>query len=285
MSTIKQILLKTNLAKLDAELIIAHVLQKPREYVIAHPELKISLLKTWKIKRLFKIRQDNFPLSYITGQKNFFGLDFIVNKNVLIPRPETEIMVETVLEQLKNNNNKNTILIDIGTGSGCIPISINKSIITSSTISTPTTFYAVDISKKALDIAKQNAKKHNVNINFLQGDLLKPIINKLKQNKQIIITANLPYITEKQFQTEPSIQHEPKEALVADNQGLALYEKLLKQIQQILLTFNFQLLTYLEIDPDQTEKIKKLIKKYLPEANIEIKKDLCGLDRLVIIKI
>ena len=234
MPNIKQILLKTKLSKLDAELIIAHVLKKPREYVVAHPELKINILKIWKIKKLFKARQNNFPLSYITGKKNFFGLDFIVNKNVLIPRPETELMVSTAINEQKTINKKNIIFVDVGTGSGCIPISIAKNL-----KNKKTKFFAVDISKKALSIAKQNAKKHNVNIKFYQGNLLEPLIKNSNiiseprtPNSELFITANLPYITEKQFQTEPSIQHEPKKSLVADNQGLALYEKLLKQIKK-----------------------------------------------------
>ena len=127
-------------------------------------------------------------------------------------------------------------------------------------------------------------------IKFLHGNLLEPILkiehgsNGLNGFEQIIVTANLPYITEQQFQNEQSIQHEPKIALVAENDGLALYEKILQQIKQITNTYNLKTKTYFEIDPTQTDKIKILIKKYLPESNIEVKKDLAGLDRLVIIK-
>jgi len=145
--------------------------------------------------------------------------------------------------------------------------------------------FATDISRAALRVAKKNAKIHGVKIQFFHGNLLKPIIKKIINHKakiiNLIITANLPYLTEKQFQDEPSIQREPKITLVADNNGLALYEELLQQINSLLLIANCSLLILLEIDPSQTEEISKLIKKYLPQSKIEIKKDLAGRDRLV----
>ena len=213
----------------------------------------------------------------------FFGLDFLVNKNVLVPRPDTELMVKTALEHLNTSSPNHILLLDVGTGSGCIPISVIKTL-KHKNIKT----IAVDISTKALGIAKKNAKKYNVEIKFLHGNLLEPVIKNISLNqfKSMLITANLPYLTNKQFETENSIQHEPKLALVADNDGLALYEELLKQIA----TFHtcppsgrVPLSSFLEIDPSQTNKIKILIKKYLPESSIEIKKDLAGLDRLAVI--
>jgi len=97
MRTIKQILATSTIDKLDTELIIVHILKKPREFVISHPEFKIGRLKDWKIKKLFKKRTQGIPLAYLTGHKEFIGLNFEVNKNVLIPRPDTEILVEQVL--------------------------------------------------------------------------------------------------------------------------------------------------------------------------------------------
>jgi len=193
-------------------------------------------------------------------------------------------MVEETIKHLNTlspNHNK-ILLVDVGTGSGCIPISIIK---TQEHKNIKT--FVIDVSKKALCVAKKNAQKHNVEIKFLHGNLLEPMfqLSELRtKNTELIITANLPYITEQQFKQEPSIQKEPKLALVADNDGLALYEELLQQIKQITNTYNLKTKTYFEIDPTQTDKIKILIKKYLPESNIEVKKDLAGLDRLVIIK-
>ena len=169
-------------------------------------------------------------------------------------------------------------MIDVGTGSGCIPISILKNVDRS--IQT----FAIDVSRPALRMAKKNAKKHAVKINFLHGNLVEPLLKNYKlQATKLIITANLPYLTEQQFQTEPSIQREPKQALVAKKNGLALYEKLLEQIKFLNPNFNFQISAFFEIDPSQTNAISVLIKQILPEATVEIKKDLAGLDRLVII--
>ena len=280
--------------KLDAEILLAHVIQKTREFLFANPEFEINFWQKIKFEHLVKQRQKNIPVAYLIGHKEFFGLDFLVNKSVLVPRPDTELMVETATTEINKqiSINKKFLLIDVGTGSGCIPISILK---TQEHKNIKT--IAIDVSKKALCVAKKNAKKHNVEIEFLHGNLLEPMfqLSELRtKNTELIITANLPYITEQQFQNEPSIQHEPKLALVADNEDLALYEELLRQISSLAHRssdgvqseggFLVPHSTFLEIDPSQTEKIKILIKKYLPEASIKVEKDLAGLDRLIIIK-
>ncbi|MFH1947585.1 MAG: peptide chain release factor N(5)-glutamine methyltransferase [Candidatus Magasanikbacteria bacterium] len=295
--TIKQLLQFNNkIDRLDAELLIAYVLGKSREFVLAHLDFEVGRLKDYKIKRLFKKRAKGIPLAYLTGHKEFFGLDFFVNKNVLVPRPDTEILVEEVLSHITYHitHNKPITFIDVGTGSGCIPISITKTLENENTKT-----FAIDISRKALRVARKNAKKHHVKaslssahvagqIKFLHGNLLSPFINLkpiLSKTQNLIITANLPYITEEQFKTEPSIHHEPRLALVAKNKGLALYEELLEQIRQFYSLFLIPYSLFMEIDPSQSQSIKPLIKKYLPKAKIEIKKDLAGLDRVVVIEI
>jgi len=284
--TVKKLLTNNKkISLLDKEILLSHVIKKSREFLFANPDFEISFWQKIKFESL--LRQRHIPIAYLIRHKEFFGLDFFVNKNVLVPRPDTELMVATAIAEIneQGTENKNILLIDVGTGTGCIPIAIRKSVLSANPNFKMETI-AIDISKKALCVAKKNAKKHNVEIEFLHGNLLEPIfqLSELRtENTEIIITANLPYITEQQFKQEPSIQKEPKLALVADNEGLALYEELLKQIKQLLLTLDFRLLTMFEIDPTQTDKIKIMIKKYLPEANIEIKKDLAGLDRLVII--
>ncbi|OGH59818.1 MAG: protein-(glutamine-N5) methyltransferase, release factor-specific [Candidatus Magasanikbacteria bacterium RIFCSPHIGHO2_01_FULL_33_34] len=255
----------------EAEILLSHVLKKTKEYIISNPKIKVNLFVSYKYKKLIKKRSKGIPIAYLTGHKEFFGLNFFINKYTLIPRPDTEILVESVLNYITNKN----ILIDIGTGSGCIPISIlkNKKV---------TTAYATDISKKALKIANKNAHSHNVKITFLQGSLLEPLIDIIKNIDDIYITANLPYLTEEQFKTEKSIQYEPKSALVAKNNGLDLYEKLLHQIK----TFSNKTITaFFEIDPSQSKNITNLIKKIFTKSKIEIKKDLSNYDRVIIIKI
>ncbi|MCX6779945.1 MAG: peptide chain release factor N(5)-glutamine methyltransferase [Candidatus Magasanikbacteria bacterium] len=274
MPTYEQLLQKySTFNPLDLELLLAHALQKPRAFLLGHFDEKISLKQYLYFQYYLLQYVRGYSLAAITHHKEFFGLDFYVNKHVLIPRPETELMVEEVLAQIKNSSEEIT-LIDVGVGSGCVPISIGKN--TDKKIN----IMAVDISCRAVGVAKKNAKKHGVNIKFFYGSLLSPLRQKIAHiNSSIIITANLPYLTAKQFEEEPSIQREPKIALVADHNGLALYEKLLYQTKTVFP--NKKLTLFLEIDPTQTELIKKTILLLYHDAQIEIKKDLSGLDRLV----
>jgi release factor glutamine methyltransferase len=280
----------THTDRLDAEVLLAHVLGQPREFLIAHDTDHVGFFQQLQYKHLVRKRAQNFPASQLMGTKGFFGLDFDVTKQTLIPRPDTEIIVEEVLKLLPLvgggregvTQKENLCIIDVGTGSGCIPIAIAKHT-TASRLQT--TFYASDISKKALRVAKKNAKRHNVDLILKQGNLLEPFYSEIKNLKSnIVLTANLPYLTEEQFATEPSIQHEPKSALVAEKQGLALYEELLQQIKSIT-HYSVPITLYCEIDPTQSERMRALIHTYLPEATIEIVKDLCGLDRIFAIKL
>lgn len=272
----------SSISSLDAELLLAHVLDKPREFLIAHDNEKIGLLDYLKIQRLIKKRKNGIPLAYLIGYKEFYGLDFFVNKHTLVPRPDTELMVEEVVQEIKKSKNQKITLIDVGTGSGCIPISILDAIRTSG-LSVIRKCYATDISKNALKVAKKNAKKQNVHITFKQGNLLEPFTNQLidKSTNNLIITANLPYLTQTQFDEEPSIQHEPHSALVTNKEGLALYEELLHQVKKQVPSFQFPVTMFFEIDPSQTENISSMIKTIFPKATIEIKKDLSGKDRIV----
>ena len=154
---------------------------------MAHPEYKLSGFKNWRLKKLKKMRAAGVPFAYLTGHKEFFGFDFLVNKHVLIPRPETELMVELVIDRLKTKDERREIcLIDIGTGSGCVAIAIEQTLrrdalnasrdgantLRDALNASLPKFYAIDISRAALKVAKTNARKHNTNITFLQGHLL-----------------------------------------------------------------------------------------------------------------
>jgi release factor glutamine methyltransferase len=256
----------------DAEILLAHAINKSRAFIIAHSEYKLNPSQKRKFKKHIKKRKENSPVAYIIGYKEFYNLDFKLNNYTLVPRPETELITDETIKKIKER--RIDLLLDIGTGSGCIPISILKNI--DNQIKT----IATDISKKTLKVAKQNAKKHNVNIDFRQGNLLEPIKKEVLEAKNIIITANLPYITEEQFNSEPSIKKEPKQALIAENEGLKYYKKLIEQLTNIDIEEKNITLIF-EIDPSQSEKIKGIILKYLPNPNIEIKKDLKKSDRLV----
>lgn len=285
-TTIKQLLqqARERIDLLDAELIVAFVLKKTREFVIAHQDYEVRKFASAQVCKLFRKRADGIALAYLIGHKEFFGLDFVVNKSVLIPRHETEVLVEEALKKFAHLQTcKLVYYIDVGTGSGCIPIAIIKNLPTHTLTHLQT--FATDISKPALRIAKLNAKKHGVKINFLHGNLLTRFLKTCKpanlQTCKLIITANLPYLTPKQYKNSPSIQREPKSALVAGKTGLELCEKLFKQLRQLSTSYAIRHTSFLEIDPSQSKAIKILIKKYFPNFKIEIKKDLSGRDRVV----
>lgn len=278
MSKIQHLLKKhPYLNRLDLEMIMADAITKTRTFVIANPEYRLSWPEYLKFKYFLCLLKHNYPIAYITHHKEFYGLDFLVNKNTLIPRPDTEILVEEAIKIIVKNTP--ITLIDIGTGSGCIPVAILKNL----EKEIPT--FAIDISEKALSIAQKNADTHNVKINFRIGDLLEPIKPVDILSTTILITANLPYLTFDQVSKEKSIQKEPRLALYGGSDGLDLYRQLIGQISNLSKTLQpktFFLL--LEIDPTQTKIIKQIIDQKISNAEIKIRQDLAGLDRLVIVK-
>jgi release factor glutamine methyltransferase len=209
-------------------------------------------------------------IAYLTGHKEFYGLDFIINKNVLIPRPETELLVEETIKTSRQLAalNKPQAICDIGTGSGCLAIALAKYL-------PEAKIYATDISKKALSLAKKNARTHKVlkKVNFMRGDLLRPLI--LKKIKVNIITANLPYLTHDELL---DVRHEPKTALFGGKMGIELIERLLMQSPAVLNPCGTILL---EIAPTQTKLIDYIVEQHLPGKKVSFIKDLAGRDRVV----
>lgn len=274
---------------LDAETLLCHLIKKQKEFLYTHPEYELSSEEQNLYLKYVNRRLNGTPIAYITGNKEFYGRKFVVTPDTLIPRPETEMFIDFLknyeLQIINQKHNKKTSLfIDVGTGSGCILITLINEL---RYIKQKTKFIAIDISKEALKVAKQNAKKYNAHsIEFYHGNLLEPITELLQiKNKdlRIIITANLPYLTPKQISNSPSILQEPKIALVAGIDGLKYYKKLFKQISQIH-NHESEIIILCEIDNSQAGSITKLSNKELPDFSIEIKKDLAGLSRLVILK-
>lgn len=206
------------------------------------------------------------PVQYIVGSVNFYGYDLDVNKNVLIPRFETEELVDNTIKFIKSKFDKVDIL-DIGTGSGAIAISLKKE--TNSNVT------ATDISTDALEVAKLNAKKNNCVINFVNTN----IYNGIKDKFDVVI-SNPPYIREDEEIEDIVRNNEPNIALYAKDNGLYFYENILKGINTILKE---KYLIAFEIGEKQFNDIKLIKEKYLPQANIELKKDMQGRDRMVFI--
>ena len=205
---------------LEAEVLVMHATNKTKEQLFKTPEAKLNCWQILKLRYFLHKRKNNWPIAYLTGHKEFYGLDFIVNKNVLIPRPLSEEIIEQALAIIKANQKRPLTIVDIGTGSGCLIIALAKTLLKTEPAEN-FKFLASDISARALKVAKQNTQFHGLekNITFLQGNLLEPFIN----TKIDLIITNLPYLTPKHLE-ERSIKKEPRLALVGD-----LYPELIRQ--------------------------------------------------------
>jgi len=220
-----------------------------------------------KLKEGIERLQNGEPVQYIVGNVNFYGNEIKVNKNVLIPRFETEELVEYTISYIKKMFKEKINIIDLGTGSGCIAITLKKKI--NSNVS------AIDISKEALEVARENAKKNKVEIDFIQNDMLDNISDKFD-----VIISNPPYISKNEEIQDIVRKNEPSLALYADNEGLYYYEKIIKQAKKNLKE---KFIIAFEIGYMQGDKIKKIAEQNYPKAEVVLKKDLQGKDRFIFI--
>ena len=225
----------------------------------------ISILKTIKIRLLVK-KSEKVPVQYLVGNVDFYGYTYKVNKHVLIPRFETEELVENTIELIKKNFNKEVSILDLCTGSGCIGITLKQELKNSNvTIS--------DISKKALKIAKENKK--NLDIEIIHSNLLDKIDSKFD-----VIISNPPYISYEEKIMDIVKNNEPQIALYADNNGLYYYEEILKTCKKNL---NKKFIIAFEIGEKQKDQIISLANKYLENIKIISKKDMQNRDRMIFI--
>ncbi len=293
----------------DLDLLLEFILKKPKEFFLTYPDYKLSLIQKIKLKHFIKQLQNNKPVDYIIGHKEFYGLLFRINKYTLIPRPETEQIIDLVKNIILKNLNKHFTVIDLGTGSGNIIITLAKQI-------QGIDFYASDISQKALKIAQENALFHQTPIRFTKGSLLEPWFKLLtatttrptvsgccsnvsakcqplsrtdQEQKFLIITANLPYLSTQIYKkTAEKVQkYEPKTALISGDDGLNHYRKLLQQLKQLKLDRNFSFqktYLFLEFSPEQKNALEKIIKNYLPQATITFYQDLARKWRIAVVK-
>jgi len=260
-------------ARLDAEVLLSVVLKKPKEFLFIYSDHQLKPLQIKKFQTLIAKRAAYQPVAYLTGHKEFFGLDFLINKNVLVPRPETELIVELATDLIKQNNYSPLTLIDVGTGSGCIIISLKKN-------NPQIKATGIDSSRRALALAQKNAQKHQVRINFLSDNLLASL-PPLKGAYAII--ANLPYLAQTDKLTaweKKSISHEPRLALYGGKKGWEQYEKLFKQIHAQKTP---PLFIIVEINPLHWRPMQTLAKKYFPDRTNRLSKDLSGRRRILII--
>ena len=253
-------------SELKVKLIISKVLNVNKEYLITHNDEEVrEELKKEIVFNTFKLLQGE-PIQYIINNQAFFGLDFFVDKNVLIPQPDTEILVEEVIS-ISQKYNKPDIL-DLCTGSGAIAIVLKKNI-------PEAIITATDISKNALKVAQINKEKNNTQIKLIKSNMFKKIKNTFN-----IIVSNPPYIKTKVIKTlDKEVQNEPIIALDGGQDGLKFYKTIIKQAYKYLKEDGF---LCLEIGYDQKEEVMNLIKESNKYNNIYSKKDLSGNDRIII---
>ena len=277
--TIKQaitkgmIMLKSNNVespKLKARLLLQYVLDKPRQYIIVYDNKEIDKQQQWQyfvnIEKLTK----GIPLQHITHRQEFMKMDFFVDENVLIPRPDTEILVEEVIKIAQKYNSPR--ILDLCTGSGAIAISLKKFVPNAD-------ITAVDISEKALEIAQKNAEKLEAKINFVKSDLF----DKLDNKKFDIIVSNPLYIRKDEIKKlSEEVQKEPKIALDGGEDGLDFYRIIAEQAINYLKTGSF---LCFEIGYNQKNDVIKIIEDEQTYKNTYCKKDLYGNDRIIITQV
>jgi release factor glutamine methyltransferase len=256
---------------LDAEVLLRHVLGVSRAALLAHPELPISESDWRRYRRLLRRRAAGEPVAYLTGTREFMGLEFRVNRHVLVPRPETELLVERALAHFSGDD-AGKRAVDVGTGSGAIAISLS--------VARPAMeLCAVDVSPAALVVARANARRllgpKQQQVRFVQGNLLEPVIAPVD-----CIAANLPYVAAADLDALSSSVRDFEPALALDGgaDGLDLYRRLLCQAPPKLRPGGRLLM---ECDPRQAQTLVGLARAAFPSAQVTVYRDLAGWERVV----
>ena len=279
-------LLKDNLIttpKLEARLLLAKAINKNLNWTYLNLEKNISKKKLSKYEILIKKKLKKFPTAYLLGYKEFYSMNFKVNKNTLIPRPETEIIIEEIKKKFQNK--KNLLVLDLGTGSGCILLSILKEFKNAIGV-------GIDKYLETVKVARINSKKNNLSkrskffkLDWSQKDFFKQVIKINKAfsgNKKFdLVVSNPPYLLKNEINTLMSeVLYEPKESLYDNKDGLSFYKIVLPKINSLVSENSY---IYLEINPKNKRNIEKICKTN-NLRNIHYIKDLSGKYRFVLIK-
>jgi release factor glutamine methyltransferase len=249
-------------SSLEGEILVRFVLGIDRASLFSNLDQELKQEQSEQLTNLLERRRSGEPSAYITGHREFYGLDFKVDKRVLIPRPETELLVEKTIDYSRKNNC--STIADIGTGSGCIAISLAINL-------REVTLYAVDYSLPALEAAEENIFDHNVEkrIKRVRGNLLEPLPEPVD-----IIVANLPYVKRQEIKS----QYEPKISLDGGIDGLDKIKELITQVPGKLKSNGMLIM---EIGQGQAEEVKTILHKAFLEFIVESSKDLAGIERVV----
>jgi len=249
---------------LDADVLLAHALGVPKETLVAHPDVALSGDERSRFDALVAKRAEGVPVAYLRGFKEFYGLRFAVDPRVLVPRPETEALVDAVRSYAAD---RDLVVVDVGTGSGAIAVAL--------AVTAPgLRVIATDVSAQALVVARANAIAHGVRIDFRQGDLLAPVTEQVD-----VVAANLPYLRDDDLEQlageRTSLAFEPRVATVAGSDGLVLVRRAIADLPRVLARTGA---AFFECDPPQSAPIAALL---APLGTVDVLKDLAGLDRVV----
>lgn len=257
---------------LDCEVLLAHVLKKTREFLVGYSDAAVSVRDCRQFLNFVSARAQGKPVAYLVHEKEFYGLSFFVDERVLVPRPETETLIDVVLSVLRHFP-KTARVLDVGTGSGCIAITLAQR-------QPELSITAVDISKRALQVAKKNAQRHAVSVRFLQSDLLDSVF----QESFDVVVANLPYLSKdvKKHVEEDVKKYEPHTALFGGSNGLEQYERLFKQFSSHHHSPKY---IVFEFAAFQIEPLTKLLEHYFSGRPTAIIKDSAGHDRVCLIQL
>jgi len=257
-------------ASLEGEILLRYVLWIDRSRLFSSLDQELTALQEKALAGLLERRLQGEPTAYITGHREFYGLDFKVDRNVLIPRPETELLVEKAVRISKRY--KIVSIADIGTGCGAIAISLAVNV-------PDITIYATDVLTAALEIAEANCRNHGVSerITFLQGDMLEPLPEPVD-----MIIANLPYVKASELPEAGPLDFEPRLALDGGEEGLDILRNICVQAGSKLREKGWMLL---EIGQGQAEDVTELLQITYPSAKIELESDLAGIERVVCLRL
>lgn len=249
----------------ELRLLTAHVLRKDPAWVIAHPDHRCTTSQERRLRALIMRRRKGEPIAYLTGTKEFYGHLFYVGRGVLVPRPESEHLVDETLSIIPRDSHG--MIVDVGTGSGCLAVSV--------ALARPSArVYAIDRSPIALSCARRNAKRHAVarRITFLRGDLVRPVLT--RRSKPVCIMANLPYATPQEYRM---VRSEPRAAIVGGRDGMAAFRRFFRQLRRSGLRAP----VILEIDPRRVTQTAQLARAAFPHSTISLHKDLAGFPRIL----
>ena len=252
---------------LDGQVLLAQVLERPRAWVMAHPQAELSNEQSARLQSRLQRLEAGEPLPYVLGHWEFYGLDFQLNPAVLIPRPETELLVDQARAWLQANPGRKRAA-DVGTGSGCIAVSLAAH-------HPDLRVTASDVSAAALETARKNAARHSADrrVRFVQADLLEALVGPFD-----LICANLPYIPGAELQKLKVFQREPSLALDGGPDGLALIRRLLAQAPHKLAPGGLLLI---EVEASQGGQTLSLARQFFPDALLQVLPDLAGRERLL----